>query len=284
MWVLLHGRGAGFLADGAGGGVSISFLDRGGWRAAFSRCCSFSAWRAAELGSGWSRAHWAQIGAFVALVYLFALLGSASRGHPAGEGASRTRTTSMLSAWARCRFHRRCSIGATRYARRTHCLNRNSICGSRDRESSDTFPIRRRINYIAKALEMPNVRLYLSFARFPSIQSFRDGDQHVVELGENRFQDGRRRGPQPFTYEVIFDADGRLAEEGWLTNGMLQSRIAAVDSANQQPRGRMRRLNLRESSDLQRHSWRRARARANRGATGGRLHLRGRSGDIRQGP
>ena len=70
--------------------------------------------------------------------------------------------------------------------------------------------------------------MYLSFARFPSIQSFRDGNQHVVELGENRFQDGRRRGPQPFTYEVVFDADGTVAEEGWLTNGMLQSRLRRI--------------------------------------------------------
>ena len=79
--------------------------------------------------------------------------------------------------------------------------------------------------YIARAFQLPNVKLYWNFARFPSVQSFRDGDQHVVELGENRFQSGRRQGPQPFTYEVIFGAAGDLIEEGWLTNGMLQSRM-----------------------------------------------------------
>jgi hypothetical protein len=79
--------------------------------------------------------------------------------------------------------------------------------------------------YIAKAFQLPDVRLYWNFARFPSVHSFRDGNQHVVELGENRFQDNRRRGPQPFTWEVIFDADGNLSEEGWLTNGMLQNRM-----------------------------------------------------------
>jgi len=79
--------------------------------------------------------------------------------------------------------------------------------------------------YITRASEMQSVRLYWTFARFPSVQSFRDGNQHVVELGENRFQSGMRRGPQPFTYEVIFDAKGNLVEEGWLTNAMLQSRM-----------------------------------------------------------
>ena len=46
-----------------------------------------------------------------------------------------------------------------------------------------------------------------------------------VDLGENRFSDGRRRSPQPFTYRVVFDNNGNLVEEGWLTNGMLQQRL-----------------------------------------------------------
>ncbi len=79
--------------------------------------------------------------------------------------------------------------------------------------------------YIARAFELPNVRLYWTFARFPSIHSFIDDGHPVVELGENRFQDGRRRGPQPFTYRVVFDHAGNVLEQGWLTNGMLQSRM-----------------------------------------------------------
>jgi membrane-bound metal-dependent hydrolase YbcI (DUF457 family) len=79
--------------------------------------------------------------------------------------------------------------------------------------------------FIARALEMSSVRTYLNFARFPVIRSFRDGNAQVVELGENRFQAGTRRGPQPFTYEVVFDATGKVTEEGWLTNGMFQSRM-----------------------------------------------------------
>jgi len=79
--------------------------------------------------------------------------------------------------------------------------------------------------YIARAFQMSSVKLYWQFARFPSIQSFVENGHHVVELGENRFSDGRRRGPQPFTYQVVFDEAGNVLEEGWLTNGMLQRRM-----------------------------------------------------------
>lgn len=79
--------------------------------------------------------------------------------------------------------------------------------------------------YIARAFRLPNVRLYWQFARFPSIVSFAENGEHIVELGENRFSDGRRRGPQPFTYQVVFDEGGNVLEEGWLTNGMLQRRM-----------------------------------------------------------
>lgn len=74
--------------------------------------------------------------------------------------------------------------------------------------------------FIARAFALPDVRLYWQFARFPSIRSFMEDRDHVVELGENRFSNDRRRGPQPFTYRVVFDAAGDLIEQGWLTNGV----------------------------------------------------------------
>jgi hypothetical protein len=74
--------------------------------------------------------------------------------------------------------------------------------------------------YIARAFQMPSVRLYWQFARFPSIHSYVAGDDHVVELGENRFSDGRR-GPQPFTYQVVFDRAGNPLGQGWLRSGMM---------------------------------------------------------------
>jgi len=79
--------------------------------------------------------------------------------------------------------------------------------------------------YIARALHLPSVRLYWQFARFPSIQSFGRNGLHIVDLGENRFSDGRRRSPQPFTWEVVFDDSGNVLDQGWLTNGILQQRM-----------------------------------------------------------
>jgi membrane-bound metal-dependent hydrolase YbcI (DUF457 family) len=73
--------------------------------------------------------------------------------------------------------------------------------------------------YIARAFHMPSVQLYWQFARFPSIHSYAEGGLHVVELGENRFSDGRR-GPLPFTYEVAFDPAGTVIDQGWLRNGV----------------------------------------------------------------
>ena len=89
--------------------------------------------------------------------------------------------------------------------------------------------------FISRAFQLPDVRLYWNFARFPSIISFMEDGHPVVELGENRFQDGRRRGPQPFTYRVVFDEAGNVLEEGWLTNGMLQSSMRRMVPQQPEP-------------------------------------------------
>ncbi|MGA8145721.1 MAG: metal-dependent hydrolase [Candidatus Acidiferrales bacterium] len=82
------------------------------------------------------------------------------------------------------------------------------------------FPDSPADKYIAAALELPEVKLYWSFARFPVIRSSAEGDLHVVEFGENRFVNPKRRRPQPFTYLVVFDSDGKVVEEGWEESGL----------------------------------------------------------------
>jgi membrane-bound metal-dependent hydrolase YbcI (DUF457 family) len=82
--------------------------------------------------------------------------------------------------------------------------------------------------FIASAFERPEVKLFWNFARFPSIVSFAAHGDHVVEIGENRYSSPRRRGPQPFTYELIFDPDGKLLAEGWLTNGVMRQHLERV--------------------------------------------------------
>lgn len=83
-------------------------------------------------------------------------------------------------------------------------------------------------SFIVRAFALPEVKLYWQFARFPSIRSFMEDGDHVVELGENRFRGGQRRGPQPFTYRVVFDSAGDLIEQGWLTNGTPTRRLRQI--------------------------------------------------------
>jgi membrane-bound metal-dependent hydrolase YbcI (DUF457 family) len=91
--------------------------------------------------------------------------------------------------------------------------------------------------YVARAFHLPEVQLYWEFARFPSIVSFQEGQHHVVELGENRFMDNRRRGPQPFTYELAFDRDGTLLAQGWLTSGVLRQQMRRVSPGDPESPG-----------------------------------------------
>jgi membrane-bound metal-dependent hydrolase YbcI (DUF457 family) len=175
-------------------------------------------------GSRLTRAQWAQIGAFVALVYLFAC------------SVAHHKAILQAKTFADRNHIEIVRIGALpippswldwgEAVRSPDALFETQVDLRQPGSPLFSFiPDSPPDRYIAQAFQLPDVRLYWNFARFPSVHSFRDGSQHVVELGENRFQDNRRRGPQPFTWEVIFDADGNLSEEGWLTNGMLQNRM-----------------------------------------------------------
>jgi membrane-bound metal-dependent hydrolase YbcI (DUF457 family) len=75
-------------------------------------------------------------------------------------------------------------------------------------------------SFIARALQLPEVQLFWQFARFPVIHSFTEDGEHIVDIGENRFVNTRRKGPQPFTYRLIFDSSGNLREQGWQADGM----------------------------------------------------------------
>ena len=74
--------------------------------------------------------------------------------------------------------------------------------------------------FIERARELPEVKLYWQFARFPTIRSLDEKDYHIVDFSEHRFTNGNRRSPQPFSYRVVFDDAGTVVEEGWLQNGM----------------------------------------------------------------
>jgi membrane-bound metal-dependent hydrolase YbcI (DUF457 family) len=82
--------------------------------------------------------------------------------------------------------------------------------------------------YIEAAMQLPEVRLYWSFARFPVIRTWTEAGLQIVEFGENRFVNPKRRRPQPFTYVVAFDSNGKVVEEGWEQNGMFMENLTRI--------------------------------------------------------
>jgi len=82
--------------------------------------------------------------------------------------------------------------------------------------------------FLARALQLPEVRLYWNFARFPVIRSEMEDGHRVVEFVEHRFVNPRRSKPQPFTYRVVFDAAGNVIEEGWQSNGLFQRNMKKI--------------------------------------------------------
>jgi membrane-bound metal-dependent hydrolase YbcI (DUF457 family) len=187
---------------------------------------------------GWgfrvTRARWCQAGAFAALVYLFAcsvahheaILRAKVFADQNHIDITRIGALPIPPSWLDWGDAIRSPDGIFQSQfdlRATGPVVFNFIPDSRPNE------------YIARAFQLPDVRLYWNFARFPSIISFVDEGHPVVELGENRFQDGRRRGPQPFTYRVVFDDAGNVIEQGWLTNGMLQSSMRRMVPQQPEP-------------------------------------------------
>ncbi len=67
------------------------------------------------------------------------------------------------------------------------------------------------------ARRLPKVQIYLWFARFPVFHCAQEGSRKVVEISDLRFFRRRGSGPSAFTFQVTFDAAGRVVEQGWAT-------------------------------------------------------------------
>ena len=79
--------------------------------------------------------------------------------------------------------------------------------------------------YVARAFQLPEVQLEWQFARYPSIRESSENGRHIVDFAEHRFSGGSTRGPQPFSYRVIFDDAGHVLDQGWQADGMLIRRV-----------------------------------------------------------
>jgi membrane-bound metal-dependent hydrolase YbcI (DUF457 family) len=70
--------------------------------------------------------------------------------------------------------------------------------------------------YIEKAFQLPAVKTYLGFARFPIVRFHRAGKDDVVEFLDIRFYNyEQREGRHPFVYRVVFARDGKVLHQGW---------------------------------------------------------------------
>ena len=82
--------------------------------------------------------------------------------------------------------------------------------------------------FVARALMLPEVQLYWSFARFPVIRTSSELGRHYVDFNEHRFITRNRRGPAPFSYRVVFNDAGEPIEEGWQADGMDVRRLIKI--------------------------------------------------------
>lgn len=82
--------------------------------------------------------------------------------------------------------------------------------------------------FVARAMLLPEVRLYWNFARFPVIRTSDDHGRHYVDFNEHRFITRKRNGPTPFSYRIVFDDAGNPIEEGWEADGMDVRRMIKI--------------------------------------------------------
>jgi len=66
-----------------------------------------------------------------------------------------------------------------------------------------------------EAINLPDARVYLWFARFPVIHSHSQGENHVIEFSDSRFSDSGKHLPNPFHLRFVLSSDGQLLEEDW---------------------------------------------------------------------
>jgi inner membrane protein len=91
--------------------------------------------------------------------------------------------------------------------------------GSASPASLRFFPDSAPDKWIEAARQLPQMRIYLWFARFPVFRSFARDGNHFVEVSDLRFTT-RNRGPAPFRFRVTFDENGRAVFAGFIRRGI----------------------------------------------------------------
>lgn len=241
---VIYGRREGSRGRAAWTWLILTLAAIGGWFAAGAFGTPFHAWIVAVASAviaaacfgpavhGWGfrvkRSAWSRAGTYISIAYL---LCSAAAHHSALQRVRRFAAENHIEAVRLGAIPRPPSVldwgGEIRapngvYEAQfdlTHAADSTNTGGA---ERFVFLPDSPRDSYVERAMRLPGVQLYWQFARFPVIRSEagRNGG-HVVEFYETRFRTNRKEEPQPFTYEVVFDAKGDISATGWKRNGML---------------------------------------------------------------
>jgi len=189
-----------------------------------------------DFGFRFSRARWCQAGMYVTILYLFAA-GSAhhsslarvesfaSENHIAINRIGAIPLPPSLLSWGGL-------IRSTDGVYQTRIDLRNSAPPD-FHFIADSPPD----EFTARALRLPEVQLYLQFARFPVMRTEIVDGHHAVQFGERRFVNPRGERPRPFTYQVVFDSSGNVIEEGWESNGFLRRSMKKISPQPPHPGG-----------------------------------------------
>ena len=78
------------------------------------------------------------------------------------------------------------------------------------------FPDAPANSLIEQARRLPEVQKVLWFDRFPVMRFHKEGEEAVVEILDKRFPQVRLDRPAAFTYQVRFDASGKVVAQGWV--------------------------------------------------------------------
>lgn len=85
-----------------------------------------------------------------------------------------------------------------------------------DSTSYANFPDSASNDYLQQAENIPDAQTFLWFARFPWVSYRREENRSIVEFRDIQFYAPRRSGRLPFTFQVIFDGQGRVVSHGLL--------------------------------------------------------------------
>lgn len=166
-------------------------------------------------GANWSRSQWARIGIVASTAYLLAC---AVAHHFALKRVEDFVTAAKLEPMSAAALPMAPSMwrweGMVRTADAVYVMREDlTQPPTRDvRVFSDTVPE----NTMAVIRELPELKTYLWFARFPVYKLYEQGGGNVVQITDVRFASVRGGASPGFTFQIRFDGAGNIVQQGMM--------------------------------------------------------------------